>query len=146
LPVLRPKNLATEAKKQEGKRKVETVGASSSAMAADLRKPSPASKSKTAEIEARKQNVKGKTDSASPGETAPGGKQKSSLVPRSKIAATEVKKPDGKRKAQATNAGEIAAGDKQKPLLAAKSKTPAIEVKKQDAKGKGQAANAGGDG
>ena len=137
-PVLKPKNAASEGKKQEGKAKVETVGAGSSAVAAGPRKSSPAPKSKAAEIEVKKQNVKGKNESA--GETVAGGKQKPSLTAKSKTPAIEVKKPDAKGKAQAAGAGETAAGGKQKPSPAAKSKTPAIEAKKQDAKAKAQAA------
>jgi membrane-bound lytic murein transglycosylase A len=139
LPLPKPKIAALEVGKQDGKGKVESVGTSSSAIAAGLHKPSPAPKSKTDQIEARKQNAKGKTDSASSGETAAGGKQKSSLAPTSKIAKGKVKKPDGKGRAETANAGEIAASDNQKPSLAAKSKT-------QDAKGKAEAAKAGEDG
>jgi membrane-bound lytic murein transglycosylase A len=142
-PVLKPKNAASEGKTPEGKAKVETVGAGSSAMAAGLHKSSPAPKSKAAEIEVKKQNVKGKTDSANAGEIAPRGKQKPSPAATSKIAGTEVKKPDAKGKAQAAGAGETVAGGKQKPSLTAKSKIPAIEVKKPDAKAKAQAAGAG---
>jgi membrane-bound lytic murein transglycosylase A len=142
-PVLKPKNAASEGKTPEGKAKVETVGAGSSAMSAGLRKSPPAPKSKAAEIEVKKQNGKGKTDSANAGETVAGGKQKPSPAPTSKIAATEVKKPDGKGKAQAANAGATAPGGKQKPSPAPTSKIAGTEVKKQDAKAKAQAANAG---
>ncbi len=125
LPVLRPKNLATEGKKQDGKGKVETVAASSSAIAAGLHKPSPAPRSKTAEIEATKQNGKGKTDSASARETAAGGKQKSSLASTSKTPAIEVKKQDAKGKAQAANPGEDG-------RVAAKSGRQAAPTRKSD--------------
>ena len=52
LPVLRSKNVATEANKQPSKVKLETVGASSGAIAAGL--PTPIPKSKTVESETRK--------------------------------------------------------------------------------------------
>jgi membrane-bound lytic murein transglycosylase A len=123
LPVLRPKNLATEGQQQDGKVKMEIVGASPSAIAAGLHKPSPAQESKTARIEARKQNVKGKTDSASPGETALGGKQKPSLAAKPKTPVVEVKKQDAKGKAQAAREDERSA---------AKSGRPAAPTRKSD--------------
>ena len=136
--MLKRKNAASEGKTPEGKVKVETVGAGSSAVATGPHKSSPATKSKAAEIEVKKQNVKGKNESA--GETVAGGKQKPSLTAKSKTPAIEVKKQDAKGKAPAATAGETVAAGKQKPSPAAKSKTPAVEVKKQDAKGKAQAA------
>jgi membrane-bound lytic murein transglycosylase A len=141
-PVLRPKNVTTEAKKQESKVKVETVGASSGATAAGLHKPSV--KSKTTEIENRKQNGKGKMDSVPAGGTAAGGKQNSSSAPTSKIAGSEAKKSKREGKADSGNVGASAVGGKQKPALVAKSKAPAIEVKRQETKGKGTSAGEDG--
>jgi len=131
-PVLRPKNVTTEAKKQESKVKVETVGASSGATAAGLHKPSV--KSKITEIENRKQNGKGKMDSVPAGGTAAGGKQNSSSAPTSKIAGSEAKKSKREGKADSGNVGASAVGGKQKPAL----------VAKQETKGKGTSAGEDG--
>ncbi len=142
LPVLRPKNLATE-----GKNKVQTVGASSSAIAAGLHKPSLAPKSKTAGTEGKKQDGKGKVETVAASSSAiAAGLHKPSPAPRSKTAEIEATKQNGKGKTDSASARETAAGGKQKSSLAPTSKTPAIEVKKQDAKGKAQAANPGEDG
>jgi 3D (Asp-Asp-Asp) domain-containing protein len=139
---LRPKSVSSEPNTRERKLTAETVGTSSrGASAGGLHNPLRSPKSKTANVEARKQNGERKVDSVSiSGER--GGKRSASPAPTSKIARTEVKKPKGEGKAEAGNAGRIPAGGKQKPLLATKSKTPAIDTKKQDAKGKGRAASA----
>jgi hypothetical protein len=105
--VLRPKNSAIEVKKQNGKGKVETVGASPGASAPTRHKPLPASKPKISEIEARNHDAKGKADSTSVGEIASRGNQKSSLAPKSKTPRIEAKKQDGKGKAEATDGGEV---------------------------------------
>jgi hypothetical protein len=84
---------------------LETVAASSSAIAAGLHKSGPALKSKTSAIEARKQNGKGKAQSAS-GEIAVDGKQKPSPAAKSKTPVTQAKKQNGKSKAESTEAGE----------------------------------------
>jgi len=104
LPVLKPKSSATEGKKQNRFDQLETVAASSSAIAAGLHKSGPALKSKTSAIEARKQNGKGKAQSAS-GEVAVDGKQKLSPAEKSKTPVTQAKKQNGKR-AESTEAGE----------------------------------------
>ena len=102
--MLRPKNSAIEVKKQDGKGKVETVGASPGASAPSRHKPLPAPKPKISEIEARNHDAKGKADSTSVGEIASRGKQKSSLAPKSK---TQAKAQNGKGKAEATDGGEV---------------------------------------
>ena len=139
LPVLKPKSSATEGKKQNRFDQLETVAASSSAIAAGLHKSGPALKSKTSAIEARKQNGKGNAQSAS-GETAVDGKQKPSPAAKSKIPVTQAKKQNGKGKAQSAS-GEIAVDGKQKPSPAAKSKIPVTQAKKQNGKGKAQSAS-----
>ena len=68
--------------------------------------PLPALKPKTPAIEVKKQDGKGKAESASVGEIAAGGKQKPSPAPKSKTPTIEVKKQNGKGKAEAANAGE----------------------------------------
>ena len=138
LPVLKPKSSATEGKKQNRFDQLETVAASSSAIAAGLRKSGPALKSKTSAIEARKQNGKGNAQSAS-GEIAVDGK-KLSPAAKSKTPVTQAKKQNGKGKAQSTS-GEIAVDDKQKPSPAAKSKIPVTQAKKQNGKSKAQSAS-----
>ena len=85
LPVLKPKSSATEGKKQNRFDQLETVAASSSAIAAGLHKSGPALKSKTSAIEARKQNGKGKAQSAS-GEIAVDGKAEA-------VASGEIEDP-----------------------------------------------------
>jgi hypothetical protein len=105
LPVLKPKSSATEGKKQNRFDQLETVAASSSAIAAGLHKSGPALKSKTSAIEARQQNGKGKAQSAS-GEIAVDGKQKPSPAAKSKTPVTQAKKQNGKSKAESTEAGE----------------------------------------
>ena len=139
LPVLKPKSSATEGKKQNRFDQLETVAASSSAIAAGLRKSGHALKSKTSAIEARKPNGKGNAQSAS-GEIAVDGKQKLSPAANSKTPVTQAKKQNGKGKAQSTS-GEIAVDDKQKPSPAAKSKIPVTQAKKQNGKSKAQSAS-----
>jgi hypothetical protein len=134
--------VSSEPNTRERKLTAETVGTSSrGAIAGGLHNPLRSPKSKTANVEARKQNGERKVDSVSiSGER--GGRRSASPTPTSKIARTEVKKPKGEGKAEAGNAGRILAGGKQNPLPATKSKTPATDTKKQDAKGKGRAAGA----
>jgi membrane-bound lytic murein transglycosylase A len=162
LPALKPKSAASEGKKQDAKGKDskdkgETVSASSSAIAAGLRKSSPTAKSKIATDDAKKADVK-KADAKKPeakgkGETVgasstaiAAGLHKSSPAAKSKTAEAEAKKQDGKGKAEPAKAGRSADNDKQKPSPTAKSKTPAVEVKKPDGKGKAKAADADSDG
>jgi hypothetical protein len=75
LPVLNQKASAAAGKKPESKGKSETVGASSAAIAAGLHKSSTTS-SKSSDIEAKRQNVKGKAETAMVADTAAGGKHK----------------------------------------------------------------------
>jgi 3D (Asp-Asp-Asp) domain-containing protein len=162
LPVLKPKGAASEGKKPDGKGKDakdkgETVGASSTAIAAGLRKPSPTAKSKTAEVDAKKADVK-KADAKKPdgkgkGETVgasstaiAAGLHKSSSSAKSKTAEVDAKKPDGKGKADSAKAGRSADSDKQKSAAPAKSKTVGTDAKKPDGKGKAKAAEADADG
>lgn len=96
-PLLAPKSkIADEARKQGGKGKGETVGASSIATRAGLHKVSPTPKSKSSEAETRKQNGQDKVDSASVDKTAGGGQQKPS--PAAKTPGVEVKKQNGQDK------------------------------------------------
>jgi hypothetical protein len=70
--MLKPKNFAIEIKKQDGKGKAESAGASFGAIAAGgKQKPSLAPKSKTPAIEVKKQNGKGKAEAANSGEDWP---------------------------------------------------------------------------
>jgi peptidoglycan lytic transglycosylase A len=95
-----------EAKKADSKGKGETVGASSTAIAAGLHKSSSSPKSKTAEVDAKKQDGKGKAETPKAGRSADSDKQKPSPTAKSKSVGTDVKKPDGKGKAKAADAGE----------------------------------------
>jgi hypothetical protein len=97
-------------------------------------------------LEVKKQDDKGKANSANAGASAT---SKSILLPvlRQKNLATEGKKQDGKGKAEIANViGRSTDGDKQKPLQTTKSKTAGSEAKKPDAKGKAKAADADEDG
>jgi hypothetical protein len=106
LPVLKPKSSATEGKKQKNRfDQLETVAASSSAIAAGLHKSGPALKSKTSAIEAKKQNGKVKAQSAS-GEIAVDGRQTPAPAAKSRTPATQAKKQNGKGKAESAEAGE----------------------------------------
>ena len=69
---------------------------------------SPTPKSKTPDIELKKQNGKGKADSDNAGEIA-AGRQKSLPVPKSKTSGVEVKKQGGKDRADSASAGAVAA-------------------------------------
>ena len=110
-------------------------------VAAGRQMPLPVPKPKIPGIELKKQDGKGKVNSASAGAIA-AGRQKPSPAQKSKIAAIEARKQDGKGKADSASAGAIAAG-RQKPSPAQKSKIPAIEARKQDGKGKANSASAG---
>src|SRR5262249_52324843 len=138
LPTLRSRNSATVGKKQDadgskdGKDKGETVGASSTAIAAGLRNSSSAAKSKPVTTEIKKQNDNGKGELRGAGSTAiAAGLHKPSPSPKSKTAEIEAKKQDGKGKAE-----KAAASEKQKPSPAAKAQIADTEAKKQDRKGR----------
>jgi hypothetical protein len=106
LPVLKPRSPAIEGKKQIVKDKGETVGASSTAIAAGLHRPSSATKSKTAtEIKKPEGNGKAKTVGASSTAIA-ASERKPSAATKSKAAKTEMKKPQGNGKAKAALADE----------------------------------------
>ena len=172
LPAPKPKLAALEVGKPDGKGKA--ASPSSGTIAAGRQMPSPTPKiaaieakdgkgkaasarpvllpvlkPKTSEIDVKKQDVKkqngkGKAESANSGASV-AGRQMPSPVPKPKTSATEVKKQNAKGKAESASAGASAAS-KQIPSPASKPKTPGIEVKKQDAKGKAESANAGEDG
>jgi membrane-bound lytic murein transglycosylase A len=167
LPVLKPKGSASEGKKHDGKDKGETVGASSTAIAAGLRKPSPSAKSKIAADDVKRTEGKkpegkgkGKGETVAASSTAVAAGLHKSSSSKSKAATDDVKKDDvkkaeakkeakkqdGKGKAETTKAGRSADGDKQKPSPAGKSKTVGTEGKKLDGKGKAKAADADEDG
>jgi membrane-bound lytic murein transglycosylase A len=157
LPVLKPKGSAAEGKKPDGKgkdakNKGETVAASSTAIAAGLRKPSPTAKSKTAaddvkKTEGKKPEGKGKGETVAASSTAiAAGLHKSSSAPKSKAAEVDAKKQDGKGKPDSAKAGRSADSDKQKTAPPAKSKNVGTDVKKPDGKGKAKAADADEDG
>jgi membrane-bound lytic murein transglycosylase A len=148
LPVLKPKSPAIEGKKQIVKDKGETVGASSTAIAAALHKPSSAAKSKTATTEIKRQEGKGRTETVGASSTAiAAGLHRPSSATKSKTA-TEFKKPEGNGKAKTVGASStaIAAGDKRKPSAATKSKAATTEMKKPQGNGKAKAARADEDG
>jgi membrane-bound lytic murein transglycosylase A len=111
---------APEAKKRDGKGRVES--GNSGASAAGRSAPLPVLKPKAAAIEAKKEDSKGKAETASSGGSA-AGRQMPLPAPKSKTARIEVKKQDGKGKAESASVGAIAAGDRQKPSPAPKSKT-----------------------
>jgi membrane-bound lytic murein transglycosylase A len=97
---------------------------------------SPLPKPKTAALEVKKQDDKGKANSAK-GASAT-GRQKLSPPPNTKIAALEVKKQDDKGKANSAK-GASATG-RQKLSPPPNTKIAALEVKKQDDKGKANSA------
>jgi peptidoglycan lytic transglycosylase A len=119
-----------KSKKQSGK------GEADSEIAAGREKPLSAPKPKITGIEVKKQNGKGRINSANAGE------HPLSPTPKSKTPDIELKKQNGKGKADSDNAGEIAAG-RQKSLPVPKSKTSGIEVKKQGGKDRANSASAG---
>jgi membrane-bound lytic murein transglycosylase A len=128
LPVLKPKGPAIASEKKGAKNKGETVGASSTAIAAGLRKPASSVKSKTTPTDIKKQEGKSKAGTVGASSTAiAAGLQRQSLAPKS--AAIETKKKYVKDGAEADSAGKVAASNKQKP-------SSAIEAKKQEGKGK----------
>jgi peptidoglycan lytic transglycosylase A len=102
---------------------------------------SPLPKPKIAALEVKKQDDKGKANSANAGASAT-GRQKLSPPPNTKIAAREVKKQDGKGKANSANAG-ASATRRQKPSPPPNTKIAVLEVGKQDGKGKANSATAG---
>jgi 3D (Asp-Asp-Asp) domain-containing protein len=160
LPVLKPKGSAAEGKKPDGKGKDakdkkdkgETVAASSTAIAAGLRKASPTAKSKTTaddvkKTEGKKPEGKGKGETVAASSTAiAAGLHKPSSSPKSKAAEVDAKKQDGKGKPDSAKAGRSADSDKQKTAPPAKSKTVGTDAKKPDGKGKAKAADADEDG
>ena len=97
---------------------------------------SPLPKPKIAALEVKKQDDKGKANSANAGASAT-GRQKLSPPPNTKIAALEVGKQDGKGKANSATAGTSATG-KSILLPVLRPKNLATEGKKQDGKGKVQ--------
>ncbi len=101
---------------------------------------SPLPKPKIAALEVKKQDDKGKANSANAGASAT-GRQKPSPPPNTKIAALEVKKQDGKDKANSATAGTSATG-KSILLPVLRPKNLATEGKKQDGKGKVQTVGA----
>ena len=126
------KIVALEAKKQDGKGRVESSGSGASASGKQM--PLPVLKPKAPAIEAKKQG--GKADPAG-ARAATDGRSMPLPAPKPKLAALEAKKQDGKGRVETANSGGSAAG-RQVALPALKSKTPGIEVKKQDGKGKGE--------
>jgi membrane-bound lytic murein transglycosylase A len=102
---------------------------------------SPLPKPKIAALEVKKQDGKGKANSANAGASAT-GRQKPSPPPNTKIAVLEVGKQDGKGKANSANAGASATG-RRKPSPPPNTKIAVLEVGKQDGKGKANSANAG---
>jgi peptidoglycan lytic transglycosylase A len=95
---------------------------------------SPLPKPKIAALEVKKQDDKGKANSANAGASAT-GRQKPSPPPNTKIAVLEVGKQDGKGKANSATAGTSATG-KSILLPVLRPKNLATEGKKQDGKGK----------
>jgi hypothetical protein len=133
LPVLKPKNSATEGKRQnaEGSKdgKDKGVAARSTAITAGLHDSSSVAKSTTFMAEIKKQDGKGKREIRGANSTATAaGLHKLSPSPKSKTAEIEAKKQDGKGKAE-----KAAASGKQKPSPAAKAQI-ADEARKQDGK------------
>jgi membrane-bound lytic murein transglycosylase A len=101
---------------------------------------SPLPKPKIAALEVKKQDDKGKANSANAGASAT-GRQKPSPPPNTKIAVLEVGKQDGKGKANSATAGTSATG-KSILLPVLRPKNLATEGKKQDGKGKVQTVGA----
>jgi len=97
---------------------------------------SPLPKPKIAALEVKKQDDKGKANSANAGASAT-GRQKPSPPPNTKIAVLEVGKQDGKGKANSATAGTSATG-KSILLPVLRPKNLATEGKEQDGKGKVQ--------
>jgi membrane-bound lytic murein transglycosylase A len=100
---------------------------------------SPLPKPKIAALEVKKQDDKGRANSANAGASAT-GRQKLSPPSNTKIVALEVEKQDGNGKVKAVGTG--AAGGAM-PSPPRKASIVALEVKKQDDKGKANSANAG---
>ena len=69
--------------------------------------PLPVLKPKAPAIEAKKQDGKGKAESAGVRRDAAGGRQEPSPAPKSKTPGIEVKKQNGKGKAEAAKAGDV---------------------------------------
>ena len=126
---------ALEAKKQDGKGRVESAGA----RAATDGRSMPVPKPKLAAIEVKKRDGKGKADPAG-ARAATDGRSMPLPAPKPKLAALEAKKQDGKGRVELANSGASASG-KQMPLPVLKPKATAIEVKKQDGKSKGESAS-----
>jgi len=101
---------------------------------------SPLPKPKIAALEVKKQDDKGKANSANAGASAT-GRQKPSPPPNTKIAVLEVGKQDGKGKANSATAGTSATG-RSILLPVLRPKNLATEGKKQDGKGKVQTVGA----
>ncbi len=101
---------------------------------------SPLPKPKIAALEVKKQDDKGKANSANAGASAT-GRQKPSPPPNTKIAVLEVGKQDGKGNTNSATAGTSATG-KSILLPVLRPKNLATEGKKQDGKGKVQTVGA----
>src|SRR5439155_12977310 len=99
---------------------------------------SPLPKPKNAALEVKKQDGKGKANSANAGASAT-GRQKPSPPPNTKIAVLEVGKQDGKGKANSANAGASATGEAIL-LPGLRPNNWATEGKHQERNGKAQTA------
>ena len=144
-PLPAPKPKISETRDQEKGRQRQTgssAGANAGAIAIGHQK-SLLAPTKFSEIEVRKQDGKGKQDSATADKIV-GSRQKPLLARKSKMSQIEARKEDGKGKAHSATAGKLAA-DKHMPSPHPKSKTSRIEAKKQKGKGKAEASNAGED-
>jgi membrane-bound lytic murein transglycosylase A len=128
LPVPKPKIAALEVGKQNGKGKVESVGAGAASGEMPLRPRKPS----IVALEVEKPDDKSKANSANAGASAT-GRQKPSPPRNTKIAALEVGREDGKGKANSAHAGTSASG-RSILLPALRPKNLATEGKKQDGK------------
>jgi membrane-bound lytic murein transglycosylase A len=128
LPVPKPKIAALEVGKQNGKGKVESVGAGAATGEMPLRPRKPS----IVALEVKKPDDKSKANSANAGASAT-GRQKPSPPRNTKIAALEVGREDGKGKANSAHAGTSATG-RSILLPVLRPKNLATEGKKQDGK------------
>ena len=135
-------NIRDRGQEKGRQRQTGVAGANAGAIAIGHQK-SLLAPTKFSEIEVRKQDGKGKQDSATADKIV-GSRQKPLLARKSKMSQIEARKEDGKGKAHSATAGKLAA-DKHMPSPHPKSKTSRIEAKKQKGKGKAEASNAGED-